>query len=230
MKELGNAKQLKNQLIFWGILGAVVILAGVGFWYASSQEVESDLGTGNRNSSGNANTLANIAPVSTDGWKSYEVAEYGVSFRLPSDWIVKKEGIQSGSFQATPSIAEYIIEPAEPLAEEWMGPEYRQCYLIASSLGSKSIPEWIEGANLYVPAGDEGLNIQKQQEENINGISGILIEEGGPNAQQSYSFFFTVENMLLRYGFYGLRGAVPTDEEAKYGQFCNAVLNTLQLL
>lgn len=237
MENTSTSEQGKNEKakshIFWWILG-IVMIATVGIWFASTREEESNIGAGNRNSLGNANALVNIASVSTDGWKNYEVSEYGISVQIPSDWMIKKERIQSGSFQTNEPLAEHIIEPAEPYifseALEWIGPESRQCFLIASSLGLSSLPEWIERADIYVPTGDEGLNIQKQQEVKINGIPGILIEEGGPNAQQSYSFFFNVKNTVLRYGFYGLRGARPTEDCAKYGQICNAILNTLESL
>lgn len=213
----------------WVIFAVVVLAVAGGMWYVSGQ------GDGNANTVGltnRANTDSsntNVGTVDMEGWKTYEIRGYSVAFRHPSDWAVRNERLQEGTFQddlIEGMIDQFIIDPPSSSLDF---PAAGQCSVsIFPESSTQSLAQWIENNSLY---GEEGsLTLMEKQAKRVNDINGILVKEGGENSQMTYSFYFLVAGSVARFGYYDGVDVAPYEVFKQRSQTCQTIMSSLTKL
>ena len=219
--------------MMWVIFVVVLIVAGLGIylWWQSGERntntntLVNTTNTLNQNVNAavNTNSASNVNTVDTSDWKTYKNDAYGISFTLPKDWTLENKRVTHGQYQDNLPSDQLVISPESSSVDF---PAAGECvisiYPVAKT--EDNVIDWINGSGIYSESGSEGLNIKNTQNREINSIVGTLVSEQGPNATQGRSFFFLIDNNLVRFSYYYDLDVSPRSEFMVYRDTCAAIL------
>lgn len=233
-----NIVQTEGQVIdLAGNYYLLAILRSGGDRRADYQnEFEDILSTiSNTNSPVNINSIANSnsniftnSNIDTSGWKTYTNTKYEYTFKYPKDWVVENKKATSGFFYNEHALDQVIISDSKsPYASDQYD-YYDSCNISAFTKdNNQSIEEWINGSEIYVEYG-EGVHQGNSAAEKNNNLTGLLVEEGGPNVTTAVSFYFVIDGYIFRYGYFTGMDIDHREVFNQYKDTCMTILSTLK--